>query len=81
MKVDEVMKNPETRKRVETTLQRNRDFQVKKNNNSKVKEATLTISAAVSHGSYSARTENFIHNSWILDSGSDTHLCNKSMKG
>ena len=81
MKVDEAMKNPETRKRVKTTLQHNRDFQAKKDNNSKVEEATLTISAAVSHGLYSAGTENSIHNSWILDSGSDTHLCNKSMKG
>ena len=56
------MKNPETRKCVEITLQHNRDFQVKKDNNSKVEEATLTISAAVSCESYSAGTENFIHN-------------------
>ncbi|SLM34143.1 Ribonuclease H-like domain [Lasallia pustulata] len=82
-RVDEAMKEPKVKKFVEISLQRSRDFQAKKSNdndNNKAREAHPSFSAAVSRGSYSTGTKTSIYDSWILDSGSDTHLCNKSME-
>ncbi|EKG08999.1 Integrase catalytic core, partial [Macrophomina phaseolina MS6] len=87
-KIDQQLKSPKRRAKVEKAIANWRTYKSKENKNatqeSRIKEDSQqpegVVLAAVTAQAYSATFMNPLHASWILDSGSDTHICNSSMK-
>ena len=80
--VEEAMKNQQVKARVEKSLQRSKSYSIKSKTTTNAANQEKEIGAFTSiktSSSFSADSYT-IRDSWILDNGSNSHVCNRTMK-